>query len=77
MSRLSVYESGNSAMTALLRRDADGKFEGRYENARTALIKTMRAGRTPPAAAEPRPSNMIDLMEAPGELSGLAHDPEM
>lgn len=57
--------------------DADGKFEGRFENARTALIKTRRAGRPPPAAAEPRPSNMIDLMEAPGELSGLAHDPEM
>ena len=60
-------------MTALLRRNADGKFEGRYED---ALIKTNRAGKTRPVAAEQRPSNMIDLMEAPGELSGLAHDPE-
>ena len=40
------------------------KFEDRYENALTALIKAKRAGKAPPTMAEPRPSNVINLMDA-------------
>lgn len=41
-----------------------GKFEDRYENALQALIKAKRAGKAPPTITEPRPSNVINLMEA-------------
>jgi DNA end-binding protein Ku len=41
-----------------------GKFEDRYENALTALIKAKRAGKAPPVLTEPRPSNVINLMDA-------------
>ncbi len=41
-----------------------GKFEDRYETALNALIKAKRAGKAPPVAAEPRPSNVINLMDA-------------
>ena len=40
------------------------KFEDRYENALTALIKVKRAGKAPPTLTEPRPSNVINLMDA-------------
>ena len=40
------------------------KFEDRYENALKALIKAKRAGKAPPTLAEPRPSNVINLMDA-------------
>jgi len=40
------------------------KFEDRYENALTALIKAKRAGKAPPVLSEPRPSNVINLMDA-------------
>jgi len=40
------------------------KFEDRYENALQGLIKAKRAGKAPPVAAEPRPSNVINLMDA-------------
>lgn len=40
------------------------KFEDRYENALIDLIKAKRAGKAPPTAAEPRPSNVINLMDA-------------
>jgi DNA end-binding protein Ku len=40
------------------------KFEDRYETALQALIKAKRAGKTPPTVAEPRPSNVINLMDA-------------
>ncbi len=40
------------------------KFEDRYENALIALIKAKRAGKAPPTMAEPRPSNVINLMDA-------------
>jgi DNA end-binding protein Ku len=40
------------------------KFEDRYENALTDLIKAKRAGKAPPVVAEPRPSNVINLMDA-------------
>ena len=40
------------------------KFEDRYENALIDLIKAKRAGKEPPNAAEPRPSNVINLMDA-------------
>ena len=40
------------------------KFEDRYENALTALIKAKRAGKAPPTLTEPRPSNVINLMDA-------------
>jgi DNA end-binding protein Ku len=43
--------------------DAD-KFEDRYEQALTALIKAKRAGKEPPAAPTPQPSNVINLMDA-------------
>ena len=40
------------------------KFEDRYETALDALIKAKRAGKAPPVASEPRPSNVINLMDA-------------
>ncbi|HET7847806.1 MAG TPA: Ku protein [Pseudolabrys sp.] len=40
------------------------KFEDRYENALTELIKAKRAGKPAPAPAEARPSNVINLMDA-------------
>ena len=40
------------------------KFEDRYEDALTALIKAKRAGKEPPAPPEPKPSNVINLMDA-------------
>ena len=40
------------------------KFEDRYENALQDLIKAKRAGKALPVVAEPRPSNVINLMDA-------------
>ena len=40
------------------------KFEDRYEDALSALIKAKRAGKEPPALSEPKPSNVINLMDA-------------
>jgi len=40
------------------------RFEDRYENALVALIKAKQAGKPPPKAGEPKPSNVIDLMDA-------------
>src|ERR1041384_2705584 len=40
------------------------KSEDRYEDALRALIKAKRAGKDPPAPPEPRPSNVINLMDA-------------
>lgn len=40
------------------------KFEDRYENALNDLIAAKRAGRKAPTVAEPRPSNVINLMDA-------------
>jgi DNA end-binding protein Ku len=41
-----------------------GKFEDRYENALQDLIKAKQAGKAPPVISEPRPSNVINLMDA-------------
>ena len=40
------------------------KFRDRYEDALNELIKAKRAGKAPPVIAEPRPSNVINLMDA-------------
>jgi DNA end-binding protein Ku len=40
------------------------KFDDRYEDALKDLIKAKRAGKAPPTVAEPRPSNVINLMDA-------------
>ena len=40
------------------------KFDDRYEDALKALIKAKRAGKAAPVLAEPRPSNVINLMDA-------------
>ncbi|MFA6267452.1 MAG: Ku protein [Pseudolabrys sp.] len=40
------------------------KFEDRYENALLDLIKAKRAGKKPITVAEPKPSNVINLMDA-------------
>jgi len=40
------------------------KFDDRYENALKDLIKAKRAGKAPPTLAEPRPSNVVNLMDA-------------
>ena len=40
------------------------KFEDRYENALNKLIEAKRAGKKPPTLAEPKPSNVINLMDA-------------
>ena len=41
-----------------------GKFEDRYENALNELIEAKRKGKAPPTLAEPKPSNVINLMDA-------------
>jgi DNA end-binding protein Ku len=41
-----------------------GKFEDRYENAVQELIKAKQAGKKAPTIAEPKPSNVINLMDA-------------
>jgi DNA end-binding protein Ku len=40
------------------------KFEDRYEDALGALIKAKRAGKAPPSSPSPKPSNVINLMDA-------------
>jgi DNA end-binding protein Ku len=40
------------------------KFEDRYEDALTSLIKAKRAGKEPPTSPTPKPSNVINLMDA-------------
>jgi DNA end-binding protein Ku len=40
------------------------KFEDRYESALVGLIKAKQAGKPAPKAAEPRPSNVVNLMDA-------------
>jgi DNA end-binding protein Ku len=40
------------------------KFEDRYEGALNALIKAKRAGKEPPTSPAPKPSNVINLMDA-------------
>jgi DNA end-binding protein Ku len=40
------------------------RFEDRYEDALKALIKAKDAGKPVPKAAEPEPSNVINLMDA-------------
>lgn len=40
------------------------KFEDRYESALMDLIKAKRAGKKPITVAEPKPSNVINLMDA-------------
>jgi DNA end-binding protein Ku len=40
------------------------KFEDRYEQALGELIKAKRAGKEPPTMSTPRPSNVINLMDA-------------
>lgn len=41
-----------------------GKFEDRYETALIELIKAKAGGKAPPALAETKPSNVINLMDA-------------
>jgi len=41
-----------------------GKFEDRYEQALTGLIEAKQAGKPAPKVAEPKPSNVINLMDA-------------
>jgi DNA end-binding protein Ku len=40
------------------------KFEDRYETALTSLIRAKQAGKPAPKAAEPKPSNVVNLMDA-------------
>jgi DNA end-binding protein Ku len=40
------------------------KFEDRYETALKELIKAKKAGKEPPTVAEPKPSNVVNLMDA-------------
>ncbi len=40
------------------------KFEDRYETALKELIKAKKAGKEPPTLAEPKPSNVVNLMDA-------------
>ena len=40
------------------------KFEDRYEDALKALIKAKQAGQEPPSVETPKPSNVINLMDA-------------
>jgi DNA end-binding protein Ku len=40
------------------------KFEDRYEDALRDLIQAKRAGKAPPSPSSPKPSNVINLMDA-------------
>lgn len=40
------------------------RFEDRYEDALKALIKAKQQGKEPPVVSEPKPSNVINLMDA-------------
>lgn len=40
------------------------KFDDRYEDALRGLIKAKRAGKEPPTSPAPKPSNVINLMDA-------------
>ncbi|MET0669430.1 MAG: Ku protein [Xanthobacteraceae bacterium] len=40
------------------------KFEDRYESALSALIRAKQAGKPAPKASEPKPSNVVNLMDA-------------
>jgi DNA end-binding protein Ku len=40
------------------------KFDDRYEDALKALIKAKQQGKEPPVISEPKPSNVINLMDA-------------
>jgi DNA end-binding protein Ku len=40
------------------------RFEDRYEDALIDLIKAKQAGKAPPSAPSPKPSNVINLMDA-------------
>jgi DNA end-binding protein Ku len=40
------------------------KFEDRYEDALRDLIKAKKAGKAPPSSPSPKPSNVINLMDA-------------
>jgi DNA end-binding protein Ku len=40
------------------------KFEDRYEDALRDLIKAKKAGKAPPSTPAPKPSNVINLMDA-------------
>ena len=40
------------------------RFEDRYEQALTELIQAKQSGRSPPSAPTPRPSNVVNLMDA-------------
>ena len=40
------------------------RFEDRYEDALSDLIKAKRAGKAPPTTPSPKPSNVINLMDA-------------
>jgi DNA end-binding protein Ku len=40
------------------------QFEDRYESALAELIKAKQAGKPPPKPSEPKPSNVINLMDA-------------
>jgi DNA end-binding protein Ku len=40
------------------------KFEDRYEKALADVIKAKRAGKAPPQPSAPRPSNVVNLMDA-------------
>ncbi|WP_046866084.1 Ku protein [Microvirga massiliensis] len=41
-----------------------GRFEDRYENAVIELIRTKQGGKAPKAREAPRPSNVVNLMDA-------------
>ena len=56
------------------------KFEDRYEDALQALIKAKRAGKEAPTSPAPKPSNVINLMDAlrrsvKGEKAGATATP--
>jgi DNA end-binding protein Ku len=40
------------------------KFEDRYESALSSLIRAKQAGKPAPKASEPKPSNVVNLMDA-------------
>jgi DNA end-binding protein Ku len=58
------------------------KFEDRYEDALRDLIQAKKAGKAPPSTPSPKPSNVINLMDAlrrsvkGGEKGGAAASPK-
>jgi DNA end-binding protein Ku len=59
-----MLELANHILATKRAKFDSSKFEDRYETALKRLIAAKQAGKKPPAAPAPQPSNVINLMDA-------------